>query len=218
MRETLWAAYNEAQTPREKDRARNAIVVDQVAIVHEMLRRMRMRGADDYADLVQAGTIGLLRAVGSYDPSVGGWFGYASLWVRSEITEAVRKGKGHHFRAGREPEGIPVHDFFFDDMRYVEADGEVTRLLADGPREDEPLLKGTDGIPDLSILREHDLLVDVRDAMGALSDHERVIVSMATDGAPIKEIAIAACVSVDDVPGYLQALLVKLRTAAGVPS
>jgi len=221
VRESLWTEYTNAPDGPARVRVRNTIVVEEMRIVHEMLRRMKMRRSADYADLVQAGTLGLMKAIERFDPIEGGWFGYASLWVRSEITDAVRQGKGHHFRAGREPDGVQVHDFFFGDMRYIETDGERAYLSdrteansSDNKEDMMSLSGGANCVPDLSELERDPLLEVVRDAMHGLSDHERVIVAMATDGAPAAEIALAACIRKDDVPGYLGALLQRLRDAA----
>src|SRR4051794_41534748 len=55
-----------------------------------MARQYRHHARVDESDLVQAGVVGLLRAVERFDPSLGTpLWGYAAWWVRSAMQQVV---------------------------------------------------------------------------------------------------------------------------------
>jgi RNA polymerase primary sigma factor len=71
--------------------ARARLIEANLRLVMFVARRFRHRGLD-LADLVQEGTIGLLRAVDLFDPARGVTFAtYATWWVRQTMGRAIEK-------------------------------------------------------------------------------------------------------------------------------
>ncbi|MDR1464487.1 MAG: sigma-70 family RNA polymerase sigma factor [Oscillospiraceae bacterium] len=72
--------------------SRNELVEGNMGLVHSCARRFQGRGAD-YEDLVQAGCVGLIKAVDSFDPSRGFAFStYAVPVILGEIKRLFREG------------------------------------------------------------------------------------------------------------------------------
>ncbi|MCA9801540.1 MAG: sigma-70 family RNA polymerase sigma factor [Cyanobacteria bacterium HKST-UBA02] len=69
--------------------ARNRLVLTHLRLVASIARRYRNRGLP-FADLLQEGYMGLMIAVGKFDPDLGNRFStYASWWIRQSMTRAL---------------------------------------------------------------------------------------------------------------------------------
>ncbi len=84
------------------DVAREALVVDNVHIVPHIVKRFS-NGTIPFADLVQDGHVGLLRAVDRFDPDRGYRFStYAYWWIRRSLSESFT----NHSRLIRLPDSL----------------------------------------------------------------------------------------------------------------
>jgi DNA-directed RNA polymerase sigma subunit (sigma70/sigma32) len=69
--------------------ARNQLVEANLRLVVSLAKRFTGRGVL-FLDLIQAGNLGLIRAVDKYDPDQGYRFAtYASWWIRQALTRAI---------------------------------------------------------------------------------------------------------------------------------
>ncbi|HUZ20736.1 MAG TPA: SigB/SigF/SigG family RNA polymerase sigma factor [Acidimicrobiales bacterium] len=86
---------------RSRDRAlRDEIIEAHLDLVHQLARRFVKR-SESYDDLVQAGSIGLIKAVDGFDPDLGFEFAaYASKTIVGELKRHFRD-KGWSVRAPR---------------------------------------------------------------------------------------------------------------------
>ncbi len=95
-----WAQEADMEVPqlqrclRQANQARSRMVLANIRLVVSMARRYLHTPAE-LEDLVQEGTIGLIRAVERFDPSRGYRFStYATWWIRDGISSAlVAKGR-----------------------------------------------------------------------------------------------------------------------------
>jgi RNA polymerase sigma-B factor len=78
----------EADDPR-RHALRGQIIETELPLVHHLAQRFRGRG-EQYDDLVQVGTIGLLNAVDRFDPERGNFTGFAVPTILGEIRRHFR--------------------------------------------------------------------------------------------------------------------------------
>jgi RNA polymerase primary sigma factor len=143
--------------------ARSELAQANLRLVVSIAKRYRGRGLS-FADLIQEGNSGLLRAVDKYDPRLGFRFGtYATWWVRQGVTRALAdhartiRVPCHHAatlaaiervrgeltaRDGREPADADVAealDMPLDDLKALGAVGRQTLSIheAFGSGDDE---------------------------------------------------------------------------------
>jgi RNA polymerase primary sigma factor len=108
--------------------AKHVMVASNMRLVMAMAKKYRHVSVP-YADLVQEGSLGLIRAAEKYDPARGFKFStYASWWVQ----QAIFKAAAHHSRIIRLP--VHVHNLLFSMRR---ANRELTSELGRAPTEGE---------------------------------------------------------------------------------
>jgi len=63
-----------------------------MGLVHAVVRQQRIMGDVTYAELVQEGSLGLLRAAELFDPSRGIRFStYATIWIKGTLSNSHLK-------------------------------------------------------------------------------------------------------------------------------
>lgn len=77
----------------------------------------------DFDDLVQEGTIGLIKAIRGYDPAKGRALGpYAKAWIRGEILQAINRNKKLITGLALD---IPVSSNIIEDIYSLDATEQV---------------------------------------------------------------------------------------------
>jgi RNA polymerase primary sigma factor len=126
----LLAETNAAQT-RAKD-ANQALIRANLRLVVSVAKRYLGRGIN-FLDLIQEGNLGLLRAVGKFDPRRGFKFStYATWWIRQSINRSIAE----QARTIR----IPVH-LFESISRILRAQRTLTQELGRDPTTEELALE-----------------------------------------------------------------------------
>lgn len=83
--------YNEAQTPKAKEQLRNFIVVACLSFVKKIAHGLARRSTDPIEDLIQVGSVGLLKAIDNYDITHSTSFKtYATYLITGEIRHYLR--------------------------------------------------------------------------------------------------------------------------------
>ncbi|MBO0783973.1 MAG: sigma-70 family RNA polymerase sigma factor, partial [Ktedonobacteraceae bacterium] len=92
-----------AQAASGNQQARTRFLEANLRLVVHVAKSYQGLGLD-FADLIQEGNLGLLRALDKFDPSYGRFSTYAVYWIRQRISRAiVQKGRAirlpDHFHA-----------------------------------------------------------------------------------------------------------------------
>jgi len=116
------------QVKARAENANHALIRANLRLVVSVAKRYLGRGIN-FLDLIQEGNIGLLRAVGKFDPRRGFKFStYATWWIRQSINRSVAE----QARTIR----IPVH-LFESISRILKAQRELTQKLGRNPNNEE---------------------------------------------------------------------------------
>ncbi len=82
------ATYRATVEPTLRKRLQNALVAAEDALIRRCARKAARDPADE-EDLMQAGRIGVMRAIDKFDPTRGAWTQFAKQWIRHEFTYGV---------------------------------------------------------------------------------------------------------------------------------
>ena len=165
----MFVEYAATQDPR----LRSELIEAHVGLAQHLARRFTHRG-EPYEDLVQVGSLGLIKSVDRYDPERGVEFTtYATKTILGELKRYFRD-KAWAIRAPRRVQELYLH--------VGQAEGDLTQELQRQPTLDElcQLTGATEG--------------DVREAIEA----RRVYRSTSLDSAGPDEETLGARISSDD--------------------
>ncbi|MDK1119522.1 MAG: sigma-70 family RNA polymerase sigma factor [Anaerolineae bacterium] len=121
-----------ASISRRSENANHALIRANLRLVVSVAKRYRDRGIT-FLDLIQEGNLGLLRAVGKFDPRRGFKFStYATWWIRQSINRSIAE-QGRTIR-------IPGH-LFESITNLLRTQRQLTQKLGRDPTNEELALE-----------------------------------------------------------------------------
>lgn len=155
MDDVKWRLWNKAPKGAQKQRILNELVRENTPLIHKFVDRWLKRSSIhiDRDDAMQAGLIGLLRAIKGHDPDCGTRFStYCAFWVRHEVQTCLLhqtqlyhpKGTGMPYQQHRASEVIKAafgREATAEELGVSEAQLEKWKSLVyhfvfiDGPQE-----------------------------------------------------------------------------------
>jgi RNA polymerase sigma factor (sigma-70 family) len=161
-------------------------------------------------DMEQAAVIGLIRAIEGFDPSRGIKFStYASIWVRNEIQEAIRKTA--NIILGDELNARVNHEMKYDD-NPSEAIRTLASLRSSRSLERMPytIFGSVDDESD-SISSDTSFKSTLSPLLKHLTPEERLVVSMRSSGMIFKDIGAQMQITGEMVRRKYDGAITKMR-------
>ncbi len=220
-----------ASTARDDARARAELVERLLPVIRRMARRYVGRGVT-LDDLVNDGVVGLLRAVAGYDPDKGSFVGWARLWIRQSLQQAVAERS----RPFRLPTSViwDIHELKVHRERLLAERGHdptiqeladargcsVDRVMeviraerVDYDEGDMDLVACPLADAEYERVLEHLALTQLRPLLLRLTQREREVLRARADGESLRTVGRRLGVSGERVRKIEQQALGKLATA-----
>ena len=88
----IWLSeYRRAKKGRKKEQLQNLIAIETMPLVKKIARTLARRSTDPIEDIIQVGSLGLIKAIRLYDPKVSKNFrSYATYLITGEIRHYLR--------------------------------------------------------------------------------------------------------------------------------
>ncbi len=239
--DALWAAYHD----QPSDQARNALVEAYQSLAQEVARRFaqRLPRSVDRGDLMTAASVGLMGAIGGFDPSRGVRFeSYCELRVKGALLDELRNQdwlprpwrarleqqkrvierlRAQHSRDPADDEVAAAMEMAFDEYLLVFGTGMPGAPSGSAPSDESPLPTGLDVFADPSSDRTDDHLTreEILSLVAQrLTEQEyRVLYLKYWEGLSMREIGLVTKLSESRVSKLHARLIERLRDRFRVP-
>lgn len=239
--EALWAAYR----CRPSDQARNALVEAYQSLAQEVARRFaqRLPRSVDRGDLMTAASVGLMGAIGGFDPSRGVRFeSYCELRVKGALLDELRSQdwlprpwrarleqqkrvierlRAQHSRDPADDEVAAAMEMAFDEYLLVFGTGMPGTRTGSAPSDENLLPDGLEVFADPSsgpvdeFLTREEILSLV--AQRLTEQEYRVLYLKYWEGLSMREIGLVTKLSESRVSKLHARLIERLRDRFRVP-